>query len=450
MSRAFVHYVGRPEEIGHHADPLRAHLAVHVAPLEQVLSEARPGDVAVLVSEFFQQQRDAVAALKARGLATLYAIDGVLEWRLLWDNADDEEACPWTMRPCLCDRIAVIGPSQARALAAWGNADRLEFVGVPRFDFLLSQIPPSASVHHHLRNRDTLRVLVMTAKCPGFTPAQRARTLEALRDLKAYFTDEPRASHPPCEVTWRLTAGLDRELNVGNQLRDTTGSDLRSTLANVDLVISTPSTAILEAMAAGKPTATLDYHNVPELVPTAWRISSRQQIETTLSSMAMRDLEGEALSQRRLAWQYALLADSLWLSPGATQRLARLLEQMHEIASAAVASGRPIEFPAQPLLAESPVSGRHPIGEPFHPAWLFPDQPDLSRDDLWALQSELAQSRREVRRLTDHLARAHRIFDEIENHPIAGPIVRLRQRWLDWRHRLRQSRDQRRSARSPS
>ena len=47
-----------------------------------------------------------------------------------------------------------------------------------------------------------------------------------------------------------------------------------------------------------------------------------------------------------------------------------------------------------------------------------------ARREILHLQGELAQARNE-------LAQAHRIFDEIHSHPIAGPIVRIRQRLVN-------------------
>ena len=54
------------------------------------------------------------------------------------------------------------------------------------------------------------------------------------------------------------------------------------------------------------------------------------------------------------------------------------------------------------------------------------------------LQVELSHARREISYLHRELAQiqseldqAHQIFEQIEKHPIAGPIVRIRQKMLD-------------------
>ncbi|MEM9412873.1 MAG: hypothetical protein AAGA30_17310, partial [Planctomycetota bacterium] len=47
------------------------------------------------------------------------------------------------------------------------------------------------------------------------------------------------------------------------------------------------------------------------------------------------------------------------------------------------------------------------------------------------LNRELTQARHE-------LAQAHQIFDEINRHPIAGPIVKIRGRILEWLSRFGQ------------
>lgn len=62
--------------------------------------------------------------------------------------------------------------------------------------------------------------------------------------------------------------------------------------------------------------------------------------------------------------------------------------------------------------------------------------------DLLQLQAQLAHARREVehqKRIGDglkaELAEAHSIFEQIHQHPIAGPIVRIRERFIEFMNR---------------
>jgi len=129
-----VYFAGNDHTVGHHAAPLESQFDVRVLSPEQILQQANPGDLAVFYTEHFDAFREASLQLGKKNVATLYMIDGILEWRNAWENSPDEVACPYTMRPALSHKIACIGASQARTLAAWGNTEKVEVVGIPRLD----------------------------------------------------------------------------------------------------------------------------------------------------------------------------------------------------------------------------------------------------------------------------------------------------------------------------
>ena len=76
-------------------------------------------------------------------------------------------------------------------------------------------------------------------------------------------------------------------------------------------------------------------------------------------------------------------------------------------------------------------------------ATVFANYDEFSDDcDLQQLQAQLAHARREVehqKRIGDglkaELAEAHAIFEQIHQHPIAGPIVRIRERFIQFMNR---------------
>ena len=111
MKLGNVFYVGQENEIGHHAAPLANLRDVKQESVSRVLQQARPGDLAIFFSEHFHETRSAIRQLQESNVATLYAIDGILEWRNAWVNSADEPACPWTMRPALCHKVACMGLS---------------------------------------------------------------------------------------------------------------------------------------------------------------------------------------------------------------------------------------------------------------------------------------------------------------------------------------------------
>ncbi len=432
MRAPSLFFVGQPHEVQHHAAPLAERFAVQIVGPEQVVQIALPGDLAIFYSEHFDRFRVAIQQLKQQQVGTLYLLDGILEWRNAWENRSDEPACPFTMRPVLAHKAACIGPSQARILYSWGNSGKTEIVGIPRFDKLQGKqrIPSLSGV---------FRVLVMTAKTPGFTDDQLQRTKQSLVDLKNWFEQSNyRVAGREIQVVWRLTAGLDREIGVANELSDLTGRELPTLLTQVDAVISTPSTAMLEAMLLGLPVAALDYYHCPNYLKLAWTIHNTDSIGTTL-----RELINPPES--KLFYQQSQLTDVLYmpvlhadlqtpLGPTATDRLETLVQEMLRSMRSQVTVDQPLRF-ADRILAPINLSSTNE----FDHAKIYPLAPEFANPNLVELQVELAHARREIQHVQRELAQvqseldlAHSIFEQIQQHPIAGPIVRLRQKFLDW------------------
>jgi hypothetical protein len=437
MTSSRVFYVGRPKEVGHHAAPLREYLPVEIIDVDEVRKLAKPGDLAIFFSEHFDRFRDAIHGLKAQQVATLYQVDGILEWRNAWMNRPDEPACPFTMRPVLADKVACIGASQARVLEHWGNRDKVEIVGIPRFDVLVNSKPSSADPNR-------IRLLIATAKVPAFTAEQMQRTKQSLLDLKSWIEQEQRTRrlfpNRELKVQWRLTAGLDAELQIENCMKDSTGSELASQLRQADVLISTPSTAILEGALLGLPVASLDYHDCPSYVPTAWNITHAGAIPMVLSELADPPAP-KMFFQRMLLLDTLLLPKSPNSEESATARTVSLIQKMQAIAKQQLESGQPLRFPSQILEPPSSTTLE------FDHRQLYPEYAEFrsggdettTASQLTITQVELAHARREIENLhrelsqcKSELRQAHAIFEQIHQHPVAGPIVRLRQKFLDW------------------
>lgn len=448
MVASRIFFVGTPAEVQHHAAPLGEGLDLRIAGHEEVLKIAKAGDLAIFFSEHFDRFRDTIGKLKERQVATLYMLDGILEWRNAWENRPDEPACPFTMRPVLSHKVACIGPAQARVLASWGNAEKIEITGVPRFDQL-----SAAEGHPHRPDAGgkdrPFRILIMTAKVPGFTPDQLELTRQSLHDLKDWLDrrqSRAPAGHPPLEVIWRLTGGLDRDLGIANHACEFSGRELWDQLKQVDALISTPSTGMLEGMLLGLPVASLDYHQTPCYLPTAWTINSAAAIDRVIGELITPSPAKRHFQQLQLADALACPPQFVQPSPlnraidssdrqtgQATARMLQLIRQMQKIAIQQIREGQPLQFPARLLPAWSPFETTFDHQEIYAPFSEFRISSPTQ------LQVELAHARREILHLQRQLAQvqseldlAHTIFDQIHRHPVAGPIVRLRQRLLDW------------------
>jgi hypothetical protein len=164
--------------------------------------------------------------------------------------------------------------------------------------------------------------------------------------------------------------------------------ELVKILEQVDAVISTPSTAILEAMLLGRPVAALDYHNVPRYLPTAWTISARDQIGAVVSELL-------APAGAKMAFQRDCLADTLECEGTAAERIRELMSRMTEQGREARRTGATLKLPADLLGSGKTfhVFGRPPL------AALYPEPTAFAESSVEALQVRLARAENERSRL---------------------------------------------------
>ena len=435
-----IYFAGTQLEIGHHAAPLDGMLNYTVCEPDDLIDQAQPGDVVVFYSEHFDRFRNCCRQLKERNVATLYMVDGILEWRNAWENRADEPACPFAMRPALAHKVACIGRSQARIIESWGNGGKTEIVGVPRFERL-------RNVEKRQPDSKDFRLLILTAKCPAFTDNQRNQVRQSLIELRDWIAETPIVNGKQIHPCWRLAGDLAQEIDVQNELSDFSGAELESVLVGVDAVIGTPSTALIESMLLDLPTAILDYTNSPQYVSAAWNVTSNSHLGNVIAELA-------TPPESKMVFQRQILNDTVCLNANATERFAELILEMQKTAAACVAENRPLQF-ADKILSEVPHELQSDVG--FASDRVFPDYPEFTISDLQQAQSELAHSRREIEHLhrtidglKAELGQAHEIFEQIHEHPIAGRVVRARQKIVDFMARIKSSKGQTASKKPPS
>jgi hypothetical protein len=200
-------------------------------------------------------------------------------------------------------------------------------------------------------------------------------------------------------VSWRLTKDLDRRLGVRNQLQSTTSEDLADALLQADAVITTPSTALLEAMQAGRPVACLDYHNTPRFVATAWTISAPRHIGPVIRELLQP-------SEAKMAFQRCCLDDALRHDGFAAARVASLVRKMAAVGRRTRHSGEELRLPA--CMVESGNLPAEPVYSSLR--YLYPQQEVFRLDDTVALQVRLARAQKENEALHSRLASRHAGF----------------------------------------
>lgn len=363
----------------------------HIAPVEAVfgaeasftydadwgaeaLVEARP-DIVMCVNEYSCQIAKCLDAARERGIPSLVLQDGILEWRCQYENPlfGFGGGAP-QHQPVLADKIACLGAASARHIASWGNADKVEITGMPRLDHLGRRVRQPAEQRGK-------RLLIMTAKNPGFTPAQNEVALRSLGDLKSRVEQRPGV-----EVSWRVSKSIAKTLGVTNELKQISSGELVEQLARVDAAITTPSTAILEAMLMGRPVAALDYHACPRFQHTAWTISSPQQIDWVIDEL----LQPPAA---KVHFQEVCLRDGLECEGSAAERVKFLILKM--ISLSRDSRDGTLHFPRNLLgrehflapVAAASLAALYPTSEVFHSC------------DVEGLQVRLARAENENARL---------------------------------------------------
>lgn len=368
----------------------------HVKPVEEYLGDkaefiydeqwdpdflvaSRP-DLVLCVNDYPYEIARCLDAAREAGIPSLVLQDGILEWRCQYENPlfGYGGGAP-QHQPVLADKIACIGPQSARQIAVWGNAGKVEVTGMPRLDYLLRRnVVPV--------RRPGSRLLVMTAKNPGFTPEQARVTLKSLQDVKTYLDRDPEI-----DVIWRISKSLAPQLGVETQLQQFESLELSALMEQVDGVITTPSTAILEAMLLERPVAALDYHNVPRFVPTAWTISAPEHLPGVVTEIL--HPQGNKLKFQRDALEFCLACNS-----AAAPRVGELIEKMITFAKEAGGRGEKLSLPPN-MIRYQEKSGSMPSLAELYPESIF------AENEAHSLQIRHARLQKEHELLKKKLAR---------------------------------------------
>jgi len=298
-------------------------------------------DALIVSDEFYINSRLAMLACKKRGIPTFHVIDGILEWRNLFEHPrsmSPESGAP-LFRPLIADCTFAMGVLQKQILY-WLYPDntRVSASGLPRLDHIIQRQQKSLG--------DTRKLLIATANTPWFNDSQQRHfRAEFSTFIREVTTTLPSISGQ-WECIWRVADVVAKEFS----LQSDTASTLAEALRSCDAVITTPSTVAVEAMLTGVPTAVFDPYCAPVLTPTAWYANSAKSIVSLLPSLLRPCRE-------KLSYQ-AMLLD--WICPtdrSAASRVADIIVQtVHNGVppKEGLASGRDLQVPLH-VLEQSPA-----------------------------------------------------------------------------------------------
>jgi hypothetical protein len=353
------------------------------------------------------------AEMVRANVASLLIMDGIQEWRNSWTRSRQPVKRPLN-QPVLAHKVACLGRMDVRLYESWGNVGKCEIVGAYRLDPLVQAQRPMRT--RPVQDRP-LRLLVMTARTPGFTPDELETTFRSLADLRDELKDRS-----DIQVVWRVTRGLHKRLNVKNSFTESTGVELRDVLAEVDAVITTPSTAMLEGMLLGHPVALLDYHNVPHYVQAAWSITAREHIQATLDELVSPPLE-------RMLFQDYCLHEALSCRKPALARTVDLIDRMIAIKKEHDATGQgPLVFPHRIL--EDPDEAVSWPSPAFNLEELYPHHPVYGNTELVTMQSELDAAILTVEQLHEQVNVLTERLHHIPGYLLAKKVTKSLQKYF--------------------
>jgi hypothetical protein len=356
----------------HHYAPIAKAMPLPVVETDdwrpEVVRSVRPRILLTLCSDWWEADL-CIRQARELGIPTVQIMDGIIEWRHQWEDpkTGNRYGAP-LYQPVVVDKLACLGRQSVRLLEFWGNIGKCELVGCPRMDvYLTNPVPPPP-------NESPKRLLVMTANNPGFTTEQVRAVKQALLDLRNALAE--RTDWLPI---WRVSPHLRQELDLRDDFPSLRHAPLYEVLGYAHAVITTPSTAQLEAMLACRPVSLLDYTNSPHYVEAAWTISCAEHIHNVLESL------GSPPPTRMLHQDY-ILHDCLECQTPATPRMVQLLKALLEQPS----------FSPHRVLLPRPDLSLQPT-QVLNLSQLYPGNELLSEVDLVDLKRRLIFAQQEIR-----------------------------------------------------
>ena len=231
---------------------------------------------AIIVSdEYWQPSRLAIAACRASGIPTFHVMDGIVEWRNLYENprtAIPENGAP-LFQPLMSDLTFTMGHAQKTVLQWLGNTNVVA-TGLPRLDDLT--VRPCRTIPAQI----PARLLIATANTPWFDAEQESVFRREFSRLVSLLTNLPVTSRP-VSCTWRIAQVVAQAFNLVVR----PDVPVAVALAECDALITTPSTLAVEAMLQGVPVLVFDPFACPPFTPSAWSATSAEGVIQLLPSL---------------------------------------------------------------------------------------------------------------------------------------------------------------------
>ena len=214
---------------------------------------------------------------RARGIPTLLLVDGPLEWSNSYLNPSLRKTNPffrgYLMEPLIHDAILAVSVAQAGYLA-FRNPDR-------DISFMTYENKRLSSVRQAAPSASRWQFLITTAKTPYFNDTEKNNLIHLLRQLTAAL------EQGGYSYVFRIfDEALQEALSPQDNLLQ---GSFEEVLQQVECVIGTPSSVLLQSMASDKPVGTLIYRDSPLFYQSGWLVGDLYNLDATLASMISRE-----------------------------------------------------------------------------------------------------------------------------------------------------------------
>lgn len=272
------------------------------------------GVTLIITAQHYQLPEYAILRrAKKLGIAVLILVDGILEYRNTWERKDIVRGVVYN--PVVGHKLACMGAQQVRVIEEWGNYGKCENIGFPS----ISNTPRPKTSISKLQQIDELAIAICLSTTPFFSKVEKKTLFEKLNQLNEIIRRE-RANK--LKIIWRMSP--EQFSNIIKPVGILSNRDTESfpeLLADIDIVLTLPSTMQIEAMYFKKPVVLLHYFNQPLYVNSAWFLSDNNNFFKVIDNVCCQDAS-------KLFYQEQVLSDALRLDGNATNRMVELVEKM--------------------------------------------------------------------------------------------------------------------------
>jgi hypothetical protein len=264
-----------------------------------------PKDAGLIISHDAYRKESCSALFKSinRNIPTLILADGILEYRNCWIKK--HETIYGVFNPIPGHKLACIGNSQARHVAAWNEPNTCEVVGLVRNTRFYNVFK---GVNHNGG------ILICTSNNPWFNSKEQEQVINYFKRLRDVLNN---LKH---DIYWRIHPELAESIKVAS----THKLPLQLDIERSRIAFCMPSTVLLECMLSKRPSCLLNIFNTPHYVNCAWHLNSVNSVFDTIADMINPPVE-------KIRFQNIILRDHLQIHEPPINRLFKLISIMHSI-----------------------------------------------------------------------------------------------------------------------